>query len=71
MALRDAVIFIFDLKSYVEKNKTDNRKPKKVSKQLNFFHFLFVIARCQVPVVPGANIFKIPVFDPQGQEVFT
>ena len=39
MAMRYMIVSVFDLKCYIEKNNTYDWKPKKVSKQLNFFHF--------------------------------
>lgn len=38
MTLRDMIVFVLDFKRYVEKSNTYYRKPKEVSKQLNFFH---------------------------------
>ena len=37
--MRDMIVFIFYFKCNIEKSNTYDRKPKKVSKQLNFFHF--------------------------------
>lgn len=39
MALGDMIAFILELKCCVEKSYTYDRKPKKVPKHLNFFHF--------------------------------